>query len=144
MGWLVGIMLAVVLIAVVFNAGGRKTWTLAQFWEVKKTGRAYKLGEFYYIGNGRSGTLGNENGLVRMLSEAESGQVLGVHIIGPQATELIALATLAMQNGISIEGIKKTVFPHPTLSETFFEAALASDGEAIHLLLDQVEGEVDD
>ena len=112
--------------------------------EAKKSGRAYKLGEFYYIGNGRSGTLGNENGLVRMLSDSESGQVLGVHIIGPQATELIALATLAMQNGISIEDIKKTVFPHPTLSETFFEAALASDGEAIHLLLDQVEEEAGD
>ncbi len=77
--------------------------------------------------------------MVKIVSESKTGRVLGVHIIGPQATELISLACLAMENGIDVSGIKKTVFAHPTLAETFFEAALATDGEAIHLLVDTEE-----
>jgi dihydrolipoamide dehydrogenase len=102
-----------------------------------KSGQSVKVGQFYFVGNGRSGTLGNEQGVVQIVSDAKTGEVLGVHIIGPGATEIISLASLSMQNGVDVAGIKKTVFPHPTLSETFFEAALATDGEAIHLLLDQ-------
>ena len=104
--------------------------------EAQDAGRDIKIGEFNFIGNGRSGTLGNSLGLVKMVSDSKTGEVLGVHIMGPQATELISLAALAMENTIDIAGIKKTVFAHPTLAETFFEAALATDGEAIHLLLD--------
>jgi dihydrolipoamide dehydrogenase len=103
-----------------------------------------KVGEFYFVGNGRSGTIGNTQGLVKILSDAKAGTVLGVHIIGPQATELVSLASLAMQNGVDVAGIKRTVFPHPTLAEAFFEAALATDGEAIHLLLKGVEYESQD
>ena len=77
--------------------------------------------------------------MVKIISDAKTGKVLGVHIIGPQATELISLATLVMQNGVDVAGIKRTVFPHPTLSETFYEAALATDGEAIHMLLEGFE-----
>jgi dihydrolipoamide dehydrogenase len=83
--------------------------------------------------------MGKEVGGVILVSDSQTGEVLGVHMIGPQVTELISLATLAMQNGIDVAGIKKTVFPHPGLSEAFFEAALATDGEAIHMKVDREE-----
>jgi dihydrolipoamide dehydrogenase len=95
-----------------------------------------KVGEFYFIGNGRANTIGRNEGGVTLISDAGTGKILGAHMIGPQSTELISLATLAMQNKLTISDIKKTVFPHPALGETFFEAALASDGEAIHMLQD--------
>jgi len=107
--------------------------------EAQESGSPVKVGEFHYVGNGRSGTMGNSQGLVKIVSDAKTGKVLGVHILGPQATELISLATLVMQNGVDVAGIKRTVFPHPTLSETFYEAALATDGEAIHMLLEGFE-----
>jgi dihydrolipoamide dehydrogenase len=104
--------------------------------EAIASGRNVRVGEFHFVGNGRAGTMGIDQGLILIVSDAKSREVLGVHMIGPQVTELISLATLAMENGIDLDGIKKTVFAHPTLSETFFEAALATDGEAIHLLMD--------
>jgi dihydrolipoamide dehydrogenase len=104
--------------------------------EAEDADRNVQVGQFRFIGNGRAGTIGNVEGEVSIVSDADTGQVLGVHMIGPQSTELIPLATLAMQNGVDVAGIKKTVFPHPTLAETFFEAALATDGEAIHMHLD--------
>jgi dihydrolipoamide dehydrogenase len=104
--------------------------------EALESGRSTKVGEFHFIGNGRSGTIGNDQGLIMIVSDSKTKEVLGVNMIGPQVTELISLACLAMQNGIDVDGIKKTVFAHPTLSETFFEAALATDGEAIHLIID--------
>ncbi|MDI7259663.1 MAG: dihydrolipoyl dehydrogenase [Thermodesulfobacteriota bacterium] len=107
----------------------------------EKAGHKVKVGEFHFVGNGRAGTIGNTQGIVKIVSDSETGTVLGVHIIGPQATELISLASLTMQNGVDIRGIKKTVFPHPTLGETFFEAALDTDGEAIHLALGLSENE---
>jgi dihydrolipoamide dehydrogenase len=107
--------------------------------EAIASGRNVRVGEFHFVGNGRAGTMGIDQGLILIVSDAKTREVLGVHMIGPQATELISLATLAMENGIDVDGIKKTVFAHPTLSETFFEAALATDGEAIHLLMDTKE-----
>jgi dihydrolipoamide dehydrogenase len=97
----------------------------------------FQIGEFRFIGNGRANTIGNVEGEITIISDTETEEVLGVHIFGPQSTELISLASLAMQNRMKIADIKRTVFPHPTLTETFFEAALATDGEAIHMLLDE-------
>jgi dihydrolipoamide dehydrogenase len=97
------------------------------------SGHRVKIGEFHFVGNGRAGTLGKEEGLVILVSDASSGKVLGVHMLGPRVTELIALAGLAIQNGLDVNAIKKTVFPHPALSETFFEAALATHNESIHM-----------
>ena len=104
--------------------------------QAKKKGHKVKMGEFYFVGNGRAGTMGKNEGLILIVSDAESGAVLGVHIMGPRATELISLGVMAMKNGIGIDGIKKTVLPHLTFSESFFEAALATSGEAIHQLQD--------
>jgi dihydrolipoamide dehydrogenase len=104
--------------------------------QAEERGHQVKMGEFHFVGNGRAGTMGIDQGLALIVTDAESGEILGVHMMGPQATELISLATLAMENHIPVDGIKKAIFAHPTLSETFFEAALAVDGEAIHLLMD--------
>jgi len=101
--------------------------------EASQAGRKVRIGEFRFIGNGRAGSMGIEEGGAMILSDSQTGEVLGVHMIGPRVTELISLATLAMQNGIDVAGLQKTVFPHPSLSEVFFEAALATDGEAIHM-----------
>jgi dihydrolipoamide dehydrogenase len=109
--------------------------------EAIASGRNVRVGEFHFKGNGRAGTMGVDQGLILIVSDAKSREVLGVHMIGPQVTELISLATLAMENGIDVDGIKKAVFAHPSLSETFFEAALATDGQAIHLLMDTEEHE---
>jgi dihydrolipoamide dehydrogenase len=105
--------------------------------EASAAGRKVRVGEFRFLGNGRAGSMGKEEGEVIIVSDSQTGEVLGVHMIGPQVTELISLATLAMRNGIDVAGIKKTVFPHPGLSEAFFEAALATDGEAIHMKIER-------
>ena len=104
--------------------------------EVKKSKVKYKMGEFHFIGNGRAGTMGKSQGLVRMLAEADTGKILGVHIIGPGAVEMISLAALAIENNVGLEGIQRTVFSHPTLAESFFEAGLGADSRAIHMLLE--------
>lgn len=111
--------------------------------EALASGRRVKLGEFYFIGNGRAGTMGKEEGVVRIVSDTETADVLGVHMIGPGVTELVSIASLVMHNGIDVSGIKKTVFPHPALAEAFFEAALASDAEAIHMQIESEELEPD-
>jgi dihydrolipoamide dehydrogenase len=110
--------------------------------EALKTERKVKVAEFPFMANGRAGTLGREEGSIIIVADSETEEVLGFHMLGPRVTELVSLATLAMQNGIDVTGIKKTVFPHPTLSETFHEAALASDDEAIHMQVrsDRLEG----
>jgi dihydrolipoamide dehydrogenase len=107
--------------------------------EASAVGRKVNIGEFRFIGNGRAGSMGKEAGELIVVSDSQTGEVLGVHMIGPQVTELISLATLAMQNGIDVEGIKKTVFPHPSLSEAFFEAVLATQGESIHMKIERGE-----
>ena len=107
--------------------------------EALEAGRHVKMGAFNFVGNGRAGTLGKTGGTVMVMGDAETDEILGVHMIGPGVTELIAAAALALQNGIDLAGFKRTVFPHPTLSEALLEAALGVDGEAIHL---KVEGEV--
>ncbi len=110
----------------------------------RKAGLNVKTGEFYLVGNGRAGTMGKEEGLVLIVSDEDTGNVLGVHILGPRATELVSLGVLAMKNGLTVEDLKKTVLPHLTISESFFEAALASSGEAIHMLSDSVEHDPED
>jgi dihydrolipoamide dehydrogenase len=109
--------------------------------QAKKAGHKVNMGEFYFVGNGRAGTIGKDEGLILIVSDAETGAVLGVHIMGPRATELISLGVMAMQNELDIDKIKKTVLPHLTFSESFFEAAMATSGEAIHLFLGKVKNE---
>ncbi|MBW1999148.1 MAG: dihydrolipoyl dehydrogenase [Deltaproteobacteria bacterium] len=101
-------------------------------YEAKKDNRKVRTGEFYFVRNGRAGSMGKEEGFILMVSDAETSAVLGVHIMGPRATELVSLGVMAIQQGVDVNHLKKTVLPHMTFSESFFEAAMAIDGEAIH------------
>ncbi|HFD92038.1 MAG TPA: dihydrolipoyl dehydrogenase, partial [Gammaproteobacteria bacterium] len=93
----------------------------------------YRAGVFPFAANGRARALGETAGFVKILAHAETDRVLGVHVMGPQASELIACATVAMEFGTSSEDLALTVFAHPTLSESLHEAALDVEGEAIHI-----------
>jgi dihydrolipoamide dehydrogenase len=100
--------------------------------EVKKTGRPYKVGTFSFAANGRAKGMQQTAGLVKLIADQEHDDVLGVHIVGPMAGELIAEAVLAMEFSASAEDIQRTIHAHPTLSESLHEAALAADKRAIH------------
>src|SRR2546430_5575543 len=101
--------------------------------EAKDKGIAVKVGKFPFAAAGRALTLGQTEGFVKVIADAESGKLLGAHIIGPRATDLIAEATLAIQNGLTLEQIDLTIHAHPTLPESLMEAALAAQGRAIHV-----------
>jgi dihydrolipoamide dehydrogenase len=96
-------------------------------------GVEYRSGIFPFAASGRARALQETDGMVKILSDARTDRVLGVHIIGAQASELIAQAVMAMAFEGSSEDIARTVFAHPTLSEALHEAALAIDGRAIHI-----------
>jgi len=100
--------------------------------QAKEQGLNYKTGFFPFAANGRSLAMNEKGGRVKMIAEAETDRVLGVHILGPNASELIAEAVLAMEYSASSEDITRTVHAHPTLSEALHEAALAVDGRALH------------
>ena len=95
-------------------------------------GTPTKAGSFPFLASGRARAMGDADGFVKVISHAETDAILGVHIVGPNASELIAEAVVAMEFGASAEDIARTVHGHPTLSESFHEAALATDKRAIH------------
>ncbi len=101
--------------------------------EAAEKGIEVKIGRFPFAASGRALTLGQTEGFVKVLADASSGRLLGAHIIGPRATDLIAEATLAVQNGLTLEQIDLTIHAHPTLPESLMEAALAAQGRAIHI-----------
>lgn len=101
--------------------------------ELKDAGTAYRKGKFPFIANGRARALGHTDGWVKILADATTDRVLGVHIIGPRAGDLIAEAAVAMEYGASSEDIARACHAHPTLAEVVKEAALDVDGRAIHM-----------
>jgi dihydrolipoamide dehydrogenase len=101
--------------------------------DLKTAGVTYKVGKFPFTANGRARAIGMTDGFVKVLADAISDRVLGVHIIGPGAGEMIAEATLAMEFGASSEDIARTCHAHPTLSEALKEAALDVEKRAIHI-----------
>jgi dihydrolipoamide dehydrogenase len=101
--------------------------------QVKESGRAYRVGKFPFQANGRARSLDEAEGFVKVIADAETDRLLGVHILGPRASELIAEAVLAMEFAGSAEDIARTCHAHPTLSEAVHEAALAVDKRAIHI-----------
>jgi len=101
--------------------------------EAKEKGIAVRVGRFPFLASGRALTLGQTEGYVKVLADPDSGKLLGAHIIGPRATDLIAEATLAIQNGLTMEQLDLTIHAHPTLPESLMEAALAAQGRAIHI-----------
>lgn len=100
--------------------------------EVKAAGIKYNVGTFPFSANSRAKTNLDTEGLVKFISDAETDRILGVHIIGPNAGEMIAEATLAVEYGASSEDVARTCHAHPTLSEAFKEAAMAAYSKPIH------------
>ena len=101
--------------------------------ELREKGVAYKVGKFPWIANGRARAMGEADGFVKVLADAETDRLLGIHILGPRASDLIAEAALAIEYQGSAEDIALTVHAHPSLPEAVREAALAVDGRAIHI-----------
>ena len=100
--------------------------------QAKEKGLKYKVGKFPFLANGRAKAMDETEGLVKILADAETDRVLGVHIFGPRASDMIAEAVTVMEFAGSAEDIARTCHAHPTLSEAIREAALAVDGRAIH------------
>ncbi|MCS7166935.1 MAG: dihydrolipoyl dehydrogenase [Gemmatales bacterium] len=100
--------------------------------EARAAGYRVKVGRFRLAASGRAKTLAQQDGLVIVIAEEGSEVVLGVRMVGPHVSELIAEATLAIEMGATLEDLISTIHPHPTLSETLQEAAEAARGQAIH------------
>ncbi len=101
--------------------------------EVKASGRPYKVGKFPYSANGRARTLGDVAGFVKFIADAGTDELLGAHLVGPSASELVAEVVLAFEYRASADDIGETVHAHPTLSEATKEAGLSVMGRAIHI-----------
>ena len=101
--------------------------------QLDATGIPYRKGVFPFLANGRARALADTGGFVKMLSDRRTDRLLGVHIIGPRAGDLIAEAAVAIEFRASCEDIARSSHAHPTLAETLKEAALATEGRAIHI-----------
>ena len=101
----------------------------------KASGQAVTIARFPWAASGRATTLGRNDGLTKLVLDAESGRVLGVGICGVGAGELIAEGVLAVEMGAVAEDVAASIHPHPTLSETVMEAAEAFHGQPTHLYL---------
>jgi len=101
--------------------------------EAKERGTDYRVGRFPFAANGKAAVLGERNGFVKIISEAKYGEILGIHIFGPHATDLIGEAVLAMQMEGTAQDIAHAIHPHPTLTEALKEGALDVDGIALHI-----------
>ncbi len=100
--------------------------------QLKAENRAYKAGTFPFLANGRARALGDTTGMVKMLADATTDEILGVHIVGPQASELIAECVMAMEFRASSEDIARICHAHPSLGESVKEAALAVDKRTLN------------
>jgi len=101
--------------------------------ELKDAGVEVRTGMFPFMANGRARALGNTTGFVKMIADAKTDRILGVHMIGPYVSELVSEAVVAMEFGASSEDIARICHAHPTLSEATREAALAVDGSTLNL-----------
>jgi dihydrolipoamide dehydrogenase len=100
--------------------------------QLKASGRSYRAGSFPFLANGRARALGDTTGMVKMLADAATDEILGVHIVGPMASELIAECVMAMEFKASSEDIARICHAHPSLSEATKEAALAVDKRTLN------------
>ncbi|WP_438952168.1 dihydrolipoyl dehydrogenase [Porticoccus sp.] len=101
--------------------------------QLKQAGEPYNIGVFPFVASGRALAANDSEGLVKLIAHAETDRILGCHIVGPSAADLVQQVAIAMEFGSSAEDIGMTVFAHPTLSESVHEAALAVNGHAIHI-----------
>jgi len=107
-------------------------WTGKTEAEVKDSGRAYKTGSFPFMASGRAKAMEQTSGMVKIISSEEDDEILGIHIVGPMAGELIAEAVLALEFSASTEDLQRTIHAHPSLAEAVHEAALAVDKKALN------------
>lgn len=101
--------------------------------ELQQQGIEYRSGSFPFMANGRARAMAETTGMVKILSDAETDRLLGIHIFGPTASEMIAEAVVTMEFDGSAEDLARTIHAHPTLSEALHEAALGVDGRTIHI-----------
>ena len=99
----------------------------------KEKGIAYKVGKFPFQAIGKAAAVGETDGFVKLIIGAKHGEILGAHIIGSEATEMIAELGLAITLEATVEEIEATIHAHPTLAEAVHEAAEAAEGRAIHI-----------
>jgi dihydrolipoamide dehydrogenase len=123
-----------------YNAIPRCIWTSPEVaavglteQEAKERYGDVKVGTFPFTANGKAKILGETQGFVKIISESRYGEILGVHILGPQATEIIAESVLGMQIEATFRSFNETMHPHPTLSEALLEASLGLEGKALHI-----------
>ena len=102
--------------------------------DLKAEGVDYKVGSFPFAAIGRAMASGETDGMVKILSDADSDQILGAHVVGPSAADLVQQIVIAIEMAASTEDLQLMVFGHPTMSEAVHEAALAVDGRAIHMV----------
>ena len=101
--------------------------------KAKQLGRKIKVGRFPFIGNGKAIALGDSEGLIKTVFDAETGELLGAHMIGAEVTELIQGYAIARAGELTDAELAATIFPHPTLSEMMHEAVLDADKKALHI-----------
>ncbi len=101
--------------------------------EVKASGEEYKVGTFPFAASGRALAANDTAGMVKVISDKTTDRILGIHVVGPSAAELVQQGVIAMEFASSTEDLALTIFSHPTLSEALHEAVLAVDGHAIHI-----------
>jgi dihydrolipoamide dehydrogenase len=101
--------------------------------KAKETGRKIKVGRFPFIGNGKAIAMGEAEGLIKTVFDAQTGELLGAHMIGAEVTELIHGYVIAKSGELTEEELGHTIFPHPTLSEMLHEAVLDADKKALHI-----------
>lgn len=101
--------------------------------ELKSAGVQYKVGQFPFMANGRARALGETSGFVKVIADADTDRILGIHMIGPYVSEMISEAVVAMEFAASSEDIARIVHAHPSLSEVLHEAALSVDKRALHI-----------
>jgi dihydrolipoamide dehydrogenase len=101
--------------------------------QARASGRELKIGTFPFRASGKALAMGETEGFVKLIADAKYGEVLGVHIVGPEATEMIAEVAALKTLEATLDEIFLTVHAHPTLAEALLEAALAAEGRAIHV-----------
>lgn len=102
--------------------------------EAKNKGIDYKVSKFSFRANSKALTLGEEEGILKVIGRKEDNRIIGVHIIGPHASDIIHEAALAVNKKMKVEDIKEVIHAHPTLCEVFYESVMGLKGEAIHMM----------
>jgi dihydrolipoamide dehydrogenase len=101
--------------------------------QAKEQGIQFKVGKFPFAALGRAVSMGETDGFTKIITDTKSGRVVGIHIVGPNASDLISEAVLALETVATAEDISLSIHPHPTLGEAMMEAAAHSLGHAIHI-----------